>query len=391
MSSANIVRNNKTWLIYIFLCCYVFFMNLPGPINGFLKDEFQLDYTLLSLHASAFALGIVLTGLFGHFVIDRLTQWQGLAIGTIGLGAGGLMIGFGASPFVTIAGLFITGLVGTLILSIYPAVLKEEMGKHQAVGISEANMFASIVASIAPLVIGFSAARLGSWRPVVVIFSVLVGLLGLWLILDKRVNHKPIVVTDEGVRQKGRLPRKFWLYWISLVLGVSVEFCTIYYASLYSKQVLELTQSQSVQSLSLFLAGMVIGRLVTSNLVKRFSRNSILVTSIIVAAVGFGLFWWAPSTTVALLGLCLMGLGVANFYTMILSLALDASDGQEKLAASRTTLASGLAVLSLPMVLGVLADRMGIWAAFGLVGVLLMLLSGMLRWAAKTVTVDLVS
>jgi fucose permease len=76
-----------------------------------------------------------------------------------------------------------------------------------------------------------------------------------------------------------------------------------------------------------------------------------------------------------------MGLGVANFYTMILSLALDASAGREKLAATRLTLASGIAILILPFVLGYLADHLGIWLAFGLVGVLLIGLSLVLRLA----------
>ena len=383
VSSAKVIRNKKIWLIYIFLCCYVFFINLPGPINAFLKDEFQLDYTLLSLHASAFALGVVLTGLFGHIIIDRLTQWQSLAVGTIGLGAGGLLVGFGNSPFLTISGLFITGLIGTLILSIYPAILKQEMGEHQAVGISEANMFASIVAALAPLVIGFSADRFYSWRPIVLLFSALVGLLGLWLIFDKSVNQKPVIGPAGNLPPHGRLPGKFWLYWTSQALGVSIEFCTIYWASLYLINTLHLTQTQSAQALSLFLAGMVVGRLVTSKLVMRYSRGSILTGSIVLVSIGFGLFWWAPSVFLTLFGLTLMGLGVANFYTMILSLALDASAGREKLAATRLTLASGIAILILPFVLGYLADHLGIWLAFSLVGVLLVLLTRVLWIASK--------
>lgn len=383
MSSAKVLRTKKTWLIYVFLCCYVFFMNLPGPINGFLKEEFKLDFTLLSLHASAFALGVVLCGLFGNKVLRHLTYWQGLAIGSIGLGLGGLLIGFGLSPFVTVSGLFITGLVGTLILSIYPSVLEEEMGPQQAIGISEANMFASVVASIAPLVIGLSATHLNSWRPVVVVYSIGVAIIGLRLLLDKRASHKPSTVRTTESNLKGQLPRKFWLFWVCLVLGVSVEFCTIYWTSLYSETVLHLTRSQSAQIVSLFLAGMVIGRLAGSRLVKRFSPNTVLNGSVLIAFLGFSLFWWAPSVVVALFGLVLMGPGVANFYTMVLSLAMEASNGNPLLAGARATLASGLAVLILPLTLGFLAQNLGIWKAFGLVGVLILLLFSVLRLANR--------
>jgi MFS family permease len=86
-----------------------------------------------------------------------------------------------------------------------------------------------------------------------------------------------------------------------------------------------------------------------------------------------------------------MGLGVSNFYTMVLSLALDASDGNDKLAGSRATLASGLAILILPLLLGYLADQLGIRLAFGLVGVLIVLLSTILRLAANIAAIKSLS
>ena len=391
MSSAKVVRTNKIWLTYVFLCCYVFFINLPGPINGFLKDEFQLDYTMLSLHASAFAVGIVVTGLFGYRLIKRLTHWQGLALGATGLGLGGLIIGFGRSPYLTITGLFVTGLIGTLILSIYPTVLKEEMGEQQSVGISEANVFAAIIATLAPLVIGFSAARFMSWRPAVLVVSSLVGALGLWSIFLNRKNSNPTPNLGSTAQSQGRLPLKYWVYWTGLMLGVSVEFCTIYYSSLYAQNILNLSATQSTQALSLFFAGGIIGRLVASKLVKKFGRGKILVVAIFLALLGFGLFWLAPTVWTALLGLFLMGLGVSNFYTMVLSLALDASNGNDKLAGSRATLASGLAILVLPLLLGYLADQLGIRLAFGLVGVLIVLLSTILRLAANIAAIKSLS
>ena len=137
----------------------------------------------------------------------------------------------------------------------------------------------------------------------------------------------------------------------------------------------------------MFFAGGIIGRLVASKLAKQLGRRKILVGAIVLALLGFGLFWLAPVTWVALLGMFLMGLGVSNFYTMVLSLALDASDGNDKLAGSRATLASGLAILLLPLLLGYMADHLGIRLAFGLVGVLIVLLSTVLRIAANVTTI----
>ena len=56
---------------------------------------------------------------------------------------------------------------------------------------------------------------------------------------------------------------------------------------------------------------------------------------------------------------------------MILSLAIGASHNNPIQASARATLASGAAILTLPLVLGRLADAVGIGPAYGVVVVLL--------------------
>ena len=65
------------------------------------------------------------------------------------------------------------------------------------------------------------------------------------------------------------------------------------------------------------------------------------------------------------------GLGVANLYPLILSLTIGAANGNTVQASARTTLASGTAILALPLVLGRLADAVGIRWAFSVVLLLL--------------------
>lgn len=70
-------------------------------------------------------------------------------------------------------------------------------------------------------------------------------------------------------------------------------------------------------------------------------------------------------------GLFLTGLGVANLYPLILSLAIGAANGNTVQAGARATLASGTAILALPLALGRFADMLGIRAAYGIVVLLL--------------------
>ena len=48
-------------------------LNLPGPITGYLREEFQLTYTESSLHFSAFAAGVLYGIHEGWPIRDSLT------------------------------------------------------------------------------------------------------------------------------------------------------------------------------------------------------------------------------------------------------------------------------------------------------------------------------
>jgi fucose permease len=116
---------------------------------------------------------------------------------------------------------------------------------------------------------------------------------------------------------------------------------------------------------------MIVGRMIGSRLVQRFSTSGVVTVSIVVAGIGFLLFWRAENSSIGLVGLFLSGLGVASLYPLILSLAIGAANGNTVQAGARATLASGTAILALPLALGRLADAVGIRSACILVVFLL--------------------
>ena len=171
-------RNRITWIAYILLAMYAYFLNILGPITPFLHDEFHLSFTVSSLHFSAFAVGMLVVGLAGHLVIDRVGRRQALAIGAFGLGLGALLLVVGRAPVVTIGAAFGMGCVGSLILAVVPAALSEEHGALRAVAISEANVLSTVVSSTAPLLVGWLAHVLLGWRLALIaaaLVSILVG------------------------------------------------------------------------------------------------------------------------------------------------------------------------------------------------------------------------
>jgi fucose permease len=99
--------------------------------------------------------------------------------------------------------------------------------------------------------------------------------------------------------------------------------------------------------------------------------SRVVTMSVALAGAGFLMFWLPRSPLLAEAGLFVTGLGVASLYPMILSLALATAPESAVEAGARLTLASGTAILALPLVLGRLADAAGIGPAYAIIPVLL--------------------
>jgi fucose permease len=365
------IRNRFTWLAYLLMAFYSYYINIIGPVTPFLKDEMHLSYTVGSLHYSAFAVGILAVGLAGHLVIRRVGRWRALWIGAAGLSFGALALIAGQNPSVTVAAAFLMGCIGSLILAVVPVALADQHSEQRAVAISEANVISSLAGAAAPLLVGWFAYTLGGWR--LALASMALVPLAIYLgvgradpVVPPSAAQSP---TSAGAAQ--RLPALYWLYWIGIVLVVSVEFCMISWSADYLEREMGMVKANAAQAVSLFLGAMIIGRLAVSRLVQRFSARSLVTLSILLAMAGFLVYWTTTNAVVGMVGLSLTGLGVAGLYPLILSMAIAAANGNTVQAGARATLASGTAILALPLVLGRLADAVGIRPAYGVVAILL--------------------
>ncbi len=362
-------RNRFTWLMYLALAFYSYFLNILGPITPFLKDELSLSYTVSSLHFTGFALGIIIIGLGGGYFIRWAGRRKALWIGAGGLSLGVVLLVVGQSPLVTISASFLMGLVGSLILAIVPSALSDQHGEMQAVAISEANVVSSLISSAAPLLVGWFALSGGGWRLALVAGAL--APLALYIGLG-RVSMPQTSLESEQAQKAGRpLPGSYWVLWVALLLAVSVEFCMVFWSADYMEKGLGLPKADAAQTVSLFLLGMISGRLAASRLVQRFAPARVVIASNVLAAAGFLVYWSAGTPLVGAVGLFFTGLGVASLYPLILSMAINASGGNSVQAGARASLASGTAIFSLPLVLGHLADAAGIRLAYGVVAFLL--------------------
>jgi MFS family permease len=392
-TDGEVFRDAPTLLCYGALAGYAFWLYAYGPALALLQAELGFSYTMLGMYSALWSAGAVLAGVSFASVARRLPRAALLWSSAAGTIAGAGLFTAGRAVAVTMAGAVLLGLAGTTLLTCIQAILSDRHGEHRDRALTEANVGAAACAVLAPLLLGLFQATPFGWRAAMGLPALL--LAGLYL----RYRHQPLppAPARRPAGRQARLSLPCWLLAGLVAVGIAVEFCLIYFGA----EVLASTglrTAQAATAMSGFYLGILGGRVGGAYLTRRAGRaGPLLWASLAVTAAGFGLFWLAAQPAVAIGGLFLCGLGVANLYPLSLALTLAAAPGNGDTANARTQLLGGLLVIAAPYLLGSLADHLGLHAAFTiepvLIGVAALLLLAGLRLArpdgeAKSRAVD---
>jgi MFS family permease len=388
-ASTHFRRDEVTWLAFGMLGFYNYLLSGLGPLMPSLREELGLSYTIASLHFSAFAVGMILAGLVGDRVVRRYGRMKVFWGGAAGLAAGAVALTLVHSPIQTVGSVLLMGGVGSLVLVLIPAILSDRHGENRAIAIVEANTLSAATGAMAGLLIGLSEQTPAGWRGALLLSLAI----PLFLVIRFGRVSLPAAQRIGPRRHAGtRLPLAYWAFWLGVVLVVGTEFSLIFWGADFLVTA-GLSTSVAATTVSLFLWGMVAGRVTGRQIARWMPAEQLLLLALGVSGGGFFVYWLAPAVPVVVLGLFVAGLGVANLYPLIVALALGAAPGQSNEAGARLTFASGTAILAAPLLLGALADAVGIHLAYGVVPIFLLgalIASHLGRRSSQEPAIDLV-
>jgi MFS family permease len=374
-SAAAFRRDRTTWLAYAALASYTFCLYALGPMLAFLRDELHLSYTVTSLHSSLWAAGTVVTGLSFSWLVRVLGRYRLFWLGAAGTAIGLVLVMVGHAVVLTLLAAAWLGTSGTMLQTGSISLLSQRHGERRDRAFVEATVGGSAAAVLAPLVLGLGERSPVGWRA-----GFLLPLLAL-AILYVLFGRLELPTGQSAVaRARRRLPADFWGAALLVSVVVGLEFCLVFYAPQMLKAGAGLPTSQAATVLSLFYVGELAGRAAAGGLTRRPGRAvSLTLVGLALTAAGVLALWLSGRPWLAIPGLLVAGLGVANLYPLSLALALGAAAGQTDLANARVQLLTGIAVLSAPLLLGSLADTVGVTRAFALV-LALIALALLLLW-----------
>jgi len=358
-----LIRTPFIWALYLLLGLFSFMLSMIGPMVPYLRDEFAMSYGLAGLHQSAFALGMVTIGVVGGSIIKRLgiavCIWGGMADMIAGL----LVMVLARGPAMTLGGVFVMSIGGTVALAAIQTALANGPARFRGKLIMEANVVASALTMLVPLVLLAGARWSIGWR---VVFPAMLASLVAVASFGVPATMRHQATRDERADAGGgRLGGAFWRMWLIVFFGVSVEWAVSFWCMTYLLGLPGNSRGLAAAGTVLLGLSAVAGRFVSSRIGHRVPEKRLFIVMTALVIAGFPLYWLRAGAPLTFLGLALCGFGSSNFYPLGLSLALGHAPGNAAKASSLVPVASGSAIGLAPFLLGRLADatdmRVALW------------------------------
>jgi MFS family permease len=390
------VRDRPTALSYASVGIFAYILYAFGPALALLRPALHLTYGEIALHASLWN-AAALAGA-ACFVPAARRAGRGLVLWTATLGTclGAGLFAVAPDLAVSLSAAVIMGSCGTVVLTATTVVLADRHGHRREQALVEANIGSGLCAVVAPAVLAGLGQVGVTWRLGMLLPLVALVLVYAWFrrtalpaaptrgqaaaapAADPVGDDTTCAETTGPARRNATgaaaLPRRFWALALLVALGSATEFVTVYFAAELLSSTVHLSTAGAASALSLFYAGILVGRIAGGGLTRVPGRGvPLLAASLTLTLAGFVAFWLSGSAVVALAGLAVSGVGVANLYPLSVALALAVRPERSDTANSRVQMLTAATGLTAPLLLGNLADHVGLKAAFAVEPALLLL------------------
>ena len=353
-----------TWTAYLLLGCEGYLIYSVGYITPYLQSELGAPPWAAALPSSALAIGLILSGFIVNRVVRRLGAQAAIRLWILVMAASTVLMSLAVSIWPILAG---TLLLGIAISGVLVYVITALAERDNGVYLMRAVLWSVVGGVIGPIALSAAARTIGWNLGAVLILPVL-------LVLAALMPTVPApVAAAEGHGQEPPLGRPYWLAWTFLVLGIAAEFSFVTWGTQVTVAQAGLRLADATALASLFVVGEVVGRLALSGGPgTRVPLRRALAAGTVLGAVGGVTLWLAGFAAAAGAGMFLGGLGISIMYPLTTRLAVAHAPEAPVKASARLTAASGVAIFTAPLLLGVVAGIAGVISAWALLVAILL-------------------
>ncbi|MDP9314406.1 MAG: MFS transporter [Chloroflexota bacterium] len=369
-------RKKVIILFYSVAFGFAFITSLLGPVLNQVLEEFGLLYAQGGALFSASSIGFMGGSFLGGLVTDRFSR-RGLLLAALTMllvsAAGGA---FAPNYRVLAAAVAAGGLAGGTLITIVSGGIGDLYTEKRAAALNLLNVFVGLGGIISPLYISGVLLLGNNWRSVFGFTAIPVCLL-IAITCFTRLPQ-PAASSRGGQPRVSyfallRDPRTF-IFVTSVLLAGGVEWGFANWAVTYMTDLGGLSAPLAANVLSLFWAGMLVGRLAMSRVLASFDAVRVLQLITLGACIIITAVSLTTTLPLLVLGIALFGLLVAGLTPTLMGLMMDYNPEYSGSVSGLLMLASGFGSLLVPQAIGFIADAVGLAWGMRLVAILLALL-----------------
>ncbi len=343
-----------------------------GPLLDSMMGDLGVPLSRGGLISAGLYIGNVTAIVILNTTMARVPAKRVLLAGTTLQGAGLIVAGSVSwSLWSLVLAYVLIGFSGALMNTTCWMWLSAHIKKNTATSALQMILFFALAMMLLPVILGFALDRGAAWRWVLVTE----GCLSLFM----TVVFLFLPLTDIPGRQNVRMShlKQVIAYDAKLLLGimgagfmyVGAEMTMNVWLPKFQIDVFSATDTLAGLSVTLFWVGLVAGRLIMMPLTRRYPPSRLLLICAFTMAVFTVAIGLAPSQVAALALSVGAGLGASASYGIIGSYSGRFPGWQSSVASSLFIFAGGLGSITLPYVMGPLADSAGFRIALALIAV----------------------
>jgi predicted MFS family arabinose efflux permease len=362
-------RDGQFWYVASQLGIIGLFMGGFGPAQPLLQSDQGTSGLVAGLHGTALGLSGLLAGQLNARMVHRFgrytTSWIGMAVFIFGV----IMFVALDHPSLTITASLFAGFGITTMINNSVTFLNDSHPEHSAIAISQANGFNSTMYLVGTVFIGTLASLGLGWR-----WGLLITLpLALLAFRYSKDHRGEIHEVDESGPQRGGLSKRYWIGWIGFTFAISAEFSTVFWAAKLLGERFDLTTGNATTAVLCFAAGMALGRWFGVSTLPKIDIDPRTFFFVSLQMIGFLLFWNTSILGLALFGLFATGLGASAQFTLFSTRLIRFAKEKPDLAIGISAWGAGLAIGFAPFLVGALTDQIGIFRAYTVVPVFILI------------------
>ena len=363
------------------------FVDIVGVATGFIKKDFGLTDDLAQLIPSMALVWFFLLSVPSGILQDKFGKKQMLNIGMLLTGLG-MVIPFIHYSFPVMLAAFIVLGIGNTIVQVSANPLLHDVAPREKYSsyMSLSQFIKAIVSLLGPVITTLMASMFGNWKLVFAIYALSSVLAVIWLYFTNIEETKSTHGAATFKSCFSLLKNKFI---VVMVLGIFMLVgCDVGMNSNianFLQNQFGFTLERASLGISLYFTALMIGRFSGAVILNWISARLFLLITAIVALISLVGMLFAPSVLVVQIAIFMVGLGSANLFPLIFSIAL------EKMP-DRANEVSGLMIMAvsggafLPPVIGMVSTNFGVKASFLVLVVAMIYIVGAGVYSLKTIS-----